>query len=948
MKSHRKGFAPVTRRLTLMICGVGALGFFFAGGYCSGALESIMNLDHLNVKDDAGPAVRSDGVPAERIVEPADRATTLTQFPLLQQARIFALGGANRGFGILASYDTAPRSFYLRRLTNRPQKEPYTPICTVRAVAPDGTAVFVKELTEQAGEDESHVFTLPAGANQPGIWRFSFAGGRNGDIVEIGLPQTATWGIRGEMALGAGKTLPEILYMYLPPTVKKIFAEKWGGKGELLVQDMNGNALGTVAPKAGEKRQLLVLENPPAAEIVRIDRTACPGDTLAFDGTPGLLCPSPEAARALAGGTLRSNDLLMAGPLQARIRDHMVALAKQDNAVTLDFPADMPADLANPQIECLFFGKYAPLSSLRDGINKQNLDPASPWLGTVDARPDLVSWETFLHPGAQTVFAALCFGNCASVQGRLNPAFGNAALVRRATLAAFYHFASLQGDDVMREGDFAYNSYPVTHAFFIYPALSEALHNLKPQLDPQTFALWSEGVQAVGDKLADFQAYQSNQWAHMIMGHLAVYEATGNPRFLGYFERLATAYLDGAFGTAAKFGQHPAGYYLEEYGPDGNYDHLNSYSIVTSYYHYRDLPEAKPELVAKFRAGIEKNLNFKKYFWLPQTDGEIVGPTAMNCRTTANIASPSFPGDHMAYPEFDLAFTRRGMIPLPQKGIGGAGTFSHLARTDDWARAVIRDFLPKKDNAFQLGGPNGGWATELKRAFTLPVTARRVTLPHEERQGVWELPGLVAFKTGKLYTVIFYDVAGADPKFRGQGHFGGGMSAVWTSETGSAINGLIPESKKVETEDDILFTCVFGEDRNGKLFRSGQERAQLTWIEPGKIFEIAAIVRDVEGKLAWRYEIGEGTVTVRVTFLAPEVKRAMLNIPFHTRGKPTICLQENTVRLQTAAGAVAVELPAGTKAQLVAPQDPAGKVPVRNVRVPLPTDGTPLVFTYRP
>ena len=70
------------------------------------------------------------------------------------------------------------------------------------------------------------------------------------------------------------------------------------------------------------------------------------------------------------------------------------------------------------------------------------------------------------------------------------------------------------------------------------------------------------------------------------------YLTTGNPRFLGIFEREMTAYVDNTYGPASKFGQHPAGFYLEEYGPDGNYDHLNFYCVCVCYYFYRDMKNA--------------------------------------------------------------------------------------------------------------------------------------------------------------------------------------------------------------------------------------------------------------------------------------------------------------------------------------------------------------------
>ncbi len=905
---------------------------------CSG------DLDHLNDPDDAGPAGRSEGVAAPSFPETTEELNA--RFPIMQKFRIFALGGSNRGFGMLAHYETQPNEIYLRRQTNPAKNEPYTPICTLSVFDPDGNCVVDAEITDQENEDGEYVLEVPAAKSGKGIWRVSLSGGRNGDWFELGLPKTEIWGVRGEMAFGAGETLPENIFLYVPETVKTIYAEKWGGGKALTLRSPDGNLLGQAAQEEGKNRHLLVM-NKPDSDLILVDRSDCLDDAIAFDGIPGLLCPTPDAARVLKGGTVEADGLLLAGPLQARIRKQMLKLVSQGLDVNLTFAEKIPDDLQNPRLEALMFGKYSPLSGLKDALANQVIDPSSPYLGAVKVKPDAIDWQTFLHESCTSPFDSECLTNAVSVKTRLNAAYGNPALVRRAALAAFFHFVSMQGDDTIREGYFKNNSYPMTHAFFIYPALAQALHNLTPFLDDETRTLWQQALAAVGTKIADFQAYESNQWAHMIMAHLTTYLTTGNPRFLGIFEREMTAYVDNTYGPASKFGQHPAGFYLEEYGPDGNYDHLNFYCVCVCYYFYRDMKNANPELVAKLKTSIEKNLEFKKFFWLPQADGDAFGPNAFNCRTASNLAGASWPGDYIASPEFDLAQRRFQMRPLPDHGAGSAATFSHMANTDEWAMRVIETYLPKKDEAFKLGSASGGWTAELFKAYSMPVTAKPAKLPFEAEGGVWQLPGLMAFKTGKIYTVLFHDVIGANKNMRGNGHFGGGMDAVWTASTGSAVNAMIPDSKHVEKPEDVICTAVFGKDKDGKFFCSGRERSELAWTEPDKKFSVTETVRETNATLRWDYTILDNAFTVDVSYQSDATADAMLNIPLMMWEGRTITLDEagKTATVATDTGEVTITIDSAGAASLTEPLKASCGKQIRSLRISVAADGNPLTFT---
>ncbi|MBL8993161.1 MAG: hypothetical protein JNM63_07460, partial [Spirochaetia bacterium] len=504
----------------------------------------------LNNPDDGGAAGRSE---ADLGYTPPSEAGK--KFPLLQSAKVYVHGGGVRGFGMLARYEKSPGEVYLRRITRTPASEPYAPIASASVFDPDGNLAAHWECTDQKSGSEEIILTIPAGKS--GIWRVSFTGGRAGDQFDIGLPPTKIWGLRGEMALGILPTTPAKSYLYLPAPVKTVMVESSGPANAVEILNERGVSLGS--PEAGARRNFFALKDLATPAVLAVAIDPAKAGHLSFDGAPGLLCPTPEAAKSLAGGAVTSEGLLCAGPIQARARAWMVAQKDGPFSVQLSFPTSIPADLKSPRIEALFYGKYGPLMSLKSALSAQILDAKNPYYGVFAAPPKtgeqpLVNWETFLHGPVKAPFDASGLAGLVTSEGQMNPGYGNEVLKRRAVLAAFYHLASMQGDDVVREGDLSTGSYPITHIFFSYEgALAKPYYLLKKLLDEGSREIWEEGLVAVGHKLADFQAYESNQWMHVIRGHLYTYMATGRKEFLGYFERFMTSFVDNTFGPSSKF-----------------------------------------------------------------------------------------------------------------------------------------------------------------------------------------------------------------------------------------------------------------------------------------------------------------------------------------------------------------------------------------------------------
>lgn len=926
------------------------MGLFILASSTSGRALNVSENPGLSDKSDGGAAVYTDASPQSGSLIPADLAK---KYPVGQQARVFVLGGSVRGFGMLAAYDTpGDRSFIIARRTQKPvRSEPYIPIAVARVFDPKGNLVAVEEFTGQAEETTYRSIEIKNG--MPGVWQVSFSGGRKDDLVEIRLSKTSAWGVRGEMALGVTDSTPRPAYLWIPPSSKKLLIGLESGSREgAEIKDASGNNSLVSHPEDDPIHRVgrLVLDPVPADSVCQIVFPDKFKGAFVIEGAPGLLCPDEKSARRLLGGTVENHGILVGGPLQARARDWMVSHAeKLELAPKYKFPSSVPKDIESPEIQVLAFSSSGPLNCLDWIVSEQNknLDPTSPFFGGFgDPKPEDLgnpTWVNFLPTHPQSYRESTAPAAAAAFRSPLNPVYGNKEFIQRSAIAAFMHFASMQGDDLLREGNLFNTRYPMTHSFFVYESIAESYLALKDMLDPDAQCIWKQGLFAVGDKLADFQGYQSNQWAHTIRGHLDVFQATGEKRFLHYFERLMTAYLDDTFGPNSKFGQHPAGYYLEDCGPDGNYDKLNSYTVAACYFDYREIRGANPELVEKLRKSIEKNLRFSSFFWLLQPDGVIVSPNAINCRTTGMLGGAGFPGAFMPKSEFPLAASRFALCPVPTSGLGDAGIFSYIANTDAWIRQTLEDGVAKGPG--RVHGIGGGWALSLAKAYSQPKKVEAAPLPIDEDGGNWSLPGLIAWNRGGLYGVVFYDVVGADHVLKGI--TGGGPTALWTRSTGTFLSSTHPgkpqESMEITDQKALTFSCVYGMDGDGKLFYSGKQRAEVKVLEEGKHYEIDSTLSSPLASLIWDYVIGAESLKISVQLKASSpFKEQYVNLPLLKRlGDTRISLSgKNTLVFETAKGAVRLDWPEAYPGEL----QPSVSAEIQRLVIPLPRDGTPLVI----
>jgi hypothetical protein len=806
----------------------------------------------------------------------------------------------------------------------------------------------------------------------------SFTGGFQGDLIEFRLPETHIWGVRGEMALGLTDTIPHQAYIWAPDSVVALMVGVEAGNPQGLALyhiDETGAATLVATPVADPtgRPARLIVNDPVPDSLYRLsipdffDATGA----LIVEGAPGLLCPSADAARILHGGAVKSHGLWTGGPLQARARDWMVMHLPEihrDAVAAWNVPDDIPEEISSdPQAlarEALGYGKYfAPLNNLEHMIELQNdnLDPDSPFFGwTWTSPPARLSpnWTNFLPADKASVRIPSALAAAWSIRSPLNPAGGSEELSYRATFSAMANIVSLQGDDLVRERTLLETRYPMLHAFFVYLELAETLALLEESsgVPPDAEEIWCEAAMAVGDKLADFKSYMSNQWLHIILAHLQVYRATGEERFLEYFEQQMACFLEaGDKHPDGKFGQHPSGFYLENYGPDGSYDGVNAAYMAACYQIYRDLPEASAELVSGMHRAIEKNLRLRSFFWLPQPDGSVASPSSVCTRKTIPYGNSIWGADYITRSSFPLGAARAALLRAPDSGVGKDATnASYVANTPEWIRRVVAEGVRRGYGAWKYN--YGNLYPHLLRAYEIPQTATPARLPFQEENEFWTLPGVQAWNYGGLYGVVFYDVVGARRTL--DNYMGGGPTVLWRRELGSFINGSAPSTPSpglsLTSSDELVFSCVFGQHENGELYYTGKERSVCETDDSSDSsalrFVIRSEIKDPAGSLAWRYSIGDQSLEIGVGFALEEaVDGVFLNLPLTAhKGVDISYVSPNRVIIQRMGGdienssGVIIEWPKDFRGELMPSVDSST---VRLV-VEMPNNGEELVLRF--
>ena len=759
----------------------------------------------------------------------AAMCAALTASALELELGTLGTGDGGHGWGVIAEYgDGGPGELTITRNTLPGLPPPdywkrWGRLCSLRVYDPEGFLMAYVEMGDQSEAAKTYTVALPKG--KAGRYRFSMSGGFvNVDTFAFKIPDPLAWGVRGEKILKlVGRNLPEKMFMAFAPTSDRYYLTgnnvSWNVAGE------EGRSQHGAKATMGQRR--------PGEEIVELTIDRSKGwMSLYCDGLPNTLSPTPEMAKRIMGGAVAAKDgTLCEGPLQAKLWDACVRIAaSEDLTCTPEESAKFLATLGAWESKSI-------TNTVYDATRSAFGYAATAGFGKTRGF-DFYHYDTLRYqPGNLAKFAAD------------NP--GDERALKRAAISAFVELAHMDGAAIMREtaeGPFfkehGYSARPLAGQridcatmFETMAGLGRGYKLLKDRLPASIARVYREAVLDVCYKELGFLCYQSNQFMHIRECLNDVYCATGDAHLERCLRMELEAFVANHF--HGKHGQHPAGFYLEEYGPDGNYDQMSLRPMSVIYNTYREMPGHDAGLVEKMKASIERNLDWRSLF-------EIVNPAngrpyqlafAMNHRTDGPTHFDSHHGLANLSNEFDMAYT---MLKLGEA---------------DADPAKLRP------------------------------------LPYAQEEACVEKDGFVAVKRGGFYAVDFYKIYDEIP----DGFLG--PMFLWHEKAGLGLCGVKHSYHRqphwfgpAMEERDVTFPTVYGQV-DGKLFvESRRMQKTFAWIEKGRSWKVTGVCYQppkgrnapklVRGTLGWTTEIvSDDVVEMTVEADFADLKDATVNLP---------------------------------------------------------------------
>jgi len=589
------------------------------------------------------------------------------------------------------------------------------------------------------------------------------------------------------------------------------------------------------------------------------------GMYLAFaDGLPGLLCPTKEAAAFLKGGTAYSADgRLLGGVLQAAARDASVEIATYGELdVTAEFPEEIPEELKDSDlfpVEALTAYEHSGIVGVNKMIANQNLNPDDIFLGSSEVT-EFAATSTLSHRdnfdnftyanGSRDIYSAANLANAVALPTKLNGVYGDTGLVNRAALSLLSHLVELSPEYLIRDrgisaitrdedgnvtnttfGDF----WPCDRAFFTFPNLCQAYNLLKDKVSPETSEIMRKAIILLGDKMANYMANDTNQWSEIIMAHMEIYMATGEERFLHYFERMAAAFGNKPV-DANSMGQNDAGAYLERMAPSFQYGNQNIHNLLPCYYIYRSLPNHDPAVLEAFESSISRYVNWESLNWMPANPGgRHFSATAIMVKGkngSYNLGGGTYPNGGYTSIGFPIV---RSLFDIQKPNFSTATAAELLYESPEIAAELVQDRLIDSANPLSEGSGTNYSGT---RSYEIITQEERVegnqTLPVYETDKTWLYDDVLVWKKNGLYTQTFYanphSVSPLISSTASLSHRGGLPFAVWSEGTGPVVMSQytnFPHIGFVNTGEVPVYSGVFVTMADGTVVDTGKVNSTI-------------------------------------------------------------------------------------------------------------------------
>ena len=595
--------------------------------------------------------------------------------------------------------------------------------------------------------------TLPARA---GVHQIRLTCGHNNVEATLSLERALPYGVLGQNGVlhpwGAG--LRE-MFFYAPPRAERLLI----AGGPCTVSDAAGKE---VAVLSKEMKRAEIAPVTPGA-VYRVVFPDAGAWSLAARGFPFLLCDSEAAARTLHASVEQLPDGTVVAHLFqkeiAALLPRLLAGAGRAEDLVVPLKAREAEWLKEPRSAHLL-GSYGVMEHVAQALRDQNVDPASPWSGSIrlwkeragkpdpDGRPDRYGWQNTGWALSPIGFAAT-LALAATLDAPFNPYLGKPEMLNRAAAAALRDLMALDEDETLKQGsDTDWDPYPGHMAFALADLPLPAFALVAPKMPPDVRRVWSEGLRHTIDRhLPVAMVSCRNQSSHYLLTFWHYYQGSGDKQY---------RYLALTWGRRFLAGAHPAGWFEEVTGPDATYQGMTNWHLA-SYARLSGDPAALDALRKVYR--------FFNHTVAPEPGGAVEGVSPRNApvegasnfshRTAGSFAAEQWAGGRDIVSDL-----------LPEVGVWAPDDPDRAAAAEGEIRSRLAAPFPEEWYGGNLERASFAFIGTPRYLYG-GKPARRGVLPAAEAGSFFRNleNHLVAVKRPAYYAAVYVGVPARDPYY---------------------------------------------------------------------------------------------------------------------------------------------------------------------------------------
>ncbi|HRQ75545.1 MAG TPA: hypothetical protein PK098_06450 [Phycisphaerales bacterium] len=460
---------------------------------------------------------------------------------------------------------------------------------------------------------ENVTLEIPGGL--PGVYQIIAYGFAPAEL-DIALTPQLSFGVMGHpewLASRAGQI--QEAYFHVPPGLDRLHVRTRADVRNIVIEDEHGAALLNLR---GTNASGSIAVTERAGRIWRIKVETTGEYRLNFDWAPVILCPDPATARAIAGGVTVLEDGVICFHRFQEKAWRLLEKYRQLPARAFDVPVPRLMDYADawirePQRNVLLLGAAGVFSTLPAVLYEQNLDPKSPWFGSINVWRDVTSERkprpqnphaTYdrldsifraeervggpvsvdragggIHMGREVAQFAVLY----TLDDPINPLYRHPALLNRIIIGALQDLMMIHKHELQMARPTSFSGG--MRAFSLERQL-ETYSIIAPHLPDDVRELLTEGLRRFVDRsLIGVPGGTVNQWAAIPVGIYAYYMGSRD----SYYRDWAMKHVQWmATGVHWGHGQKPAGYLTESDGPDSTYTGITTTLLAWLYHRTGD------------------------------------------------------------------------------------------------------------------------------------------------------------------------------------------------------------------------------------------------------------------------------------------------------------------------------------------------------------------------